>query len=120
MHTIKNSKAALFSAIVLAVLLACFFASGKFHRNKSQARPRIETFRISEGWGYRILKDNRIYIDQPFIPGVSGKRPFPDRKSALTAAGIVRDKLLKGEIPVLTPEDLKKAGVEAIPPSMPR
>lgn len=66
----------------------------------------VETYRISGGWGYKILLDDRVYIDQPFVPGLPGKKPFPDRRSALQAGKMVRTRLAQGRIPRLTREDL--------------
>lgn len=74
----------------------------------------VKTFRVSGGWGYQIYIHQKLYIDQPFIPAIQGKKPFPDRMSALRAAKTVKAKLLRGQRPELTTDDLIKAGVDSL------
>jgi hypothetical protein len=73
---------------------------------------KVNPFRVSGGWGYDVSAKGRTYIHQPFIPGVIGRKPFPDRKSALRAGKMVRAKLVAGHVPALTHEDLAKIGID--------
>jgi hypothetical protein len=75
---------------------------------------KVETFRISGGWGYRVFVRQQLFIDQPFIPGIPGKKPFPDRRSALRAAKTVKAKMLQGQRPTLTRDDILKTGVDSL------
>jgi hypothetical protein len=75
---------------------------------------KAEVYRVAGGWGYRVIAGDRIYIDQPFIPGMQGKKPFPDSKSALKAANTVKSKLIHHKRPALTREDLIKAGIDSL------
>ncbi len=72
---------------------------------------KTEIYRVSGGWGYKILVKERVFIDQPFIPGFPGRKPFPDKKSASQAAGMIKTKMIQGNKPVLTREDIRKLGI---------
>jgi energy-coupling factor transporter transmembrane protein EcfT len=73
---------------------------------------KVETFRISDGWGYRVKIDNKDFIYQPFIPGIPGKKTFPDKKTAARAGNIVKKKLINHKVPNLTKEDIHKIGID--------
>lgn len=62
-------------------------------------------FRSGDGWGYDIGCRNSVVIHQPLIPALPGEMPFPDRKSARKAAGMVIGKLRSGESPALSVEE---------------
>ena len=63
-------------------------------------------YQNGSGWGYDILADGETLIHQPFIPAIDGNNPFPDKASAEAAARRVIDKLVKGESPALTREEV--------------
>jgi len=72
----------------------------------------VKTFRTDGGWGYSITKkDGKVMINQPFIPGIQGQQPFSTKRDAAKVGRMVKMKLRKGEIPSITPEELKKAGI---------
>ena len=59
-------------------------------------------------WGYDILKDDKIFIHQPFIPGMPGQAGFRTKQDAVKVARLVVEKIKKGEIPpTVTVEELK-------------
>lgn len=60
------------------------------------------------GWGYKVNVNHRLYIYQRQIPCVSGARPFPTRETALSVAEVVRRKILQGEDPSVTMEELAR------------
>ena len=72
---------------------------------------KVVTFRVEGGWGYRILQGERTAVEQPFIPLLPGKTPFPSRQSARTTGKLVLDRLENGIVPVLTFTDLEKLGL---------
>lgn len=73
---------------------------------------KVTPFRVSGGWGYDVTAQGRTYIHQPFVPGISGRKPFPNRKTAIRAGKLMRAKMLSGHVPALTREDLVKIGVD--------
>jgi hypothetical protein len=72
---------------------------------------QVDTFRVKGGWGYQIMVHRKVYIYQPFMPVIPGQHPFPSRKTAARAGAIAMDKLLDGQIPSLSAEDLEHIGV---------
>jgi hypothetical protein len=75
---------------------------------------KVIPFRVSGGWGYDVAVKGKTYIHQPFVPGIRGRRPFPDRKTALKAGKMMKAKMMTGRVPALTPEDLVKIGIDTI------
>jgi hypothetical protein len=73
---------------------------------------KVETFKVSDGWGYKIKIKNRDFIYQPFIPGIAGGKAFPDKKTATRAGNLVKKKLESHKLPSLTKEDIKKIGLD--------
>ena len=68
------------------------------------------SYPVSNGWAYRILIDKKVFIQQEFMPAVSGTRAFPSKESADAIALLVVEKIKRNEKPVVSPEDLVKAG----------
>ena len=60
----------------------------------------------ASGWGYEILVDHKIFIHQEYIPSVAGKNAFLTKEDAMKTAGLVIEKLVKGEQPAITKNDL--------------
>ncbi|MFT4203099.1 MAG: DUF4907 domain-containing protein [Chitinophagaceae bacterium] len=72
----------------------------------------IKTQQVPGGWGYKIYADTTLYINQPFIPVIGGKRPFQTENDARKTAELVVEKLKKGkEIPSIDSADLKRLGI---------
>jgi len=80
-------------------------------RISSREPNKVETFKVEGGWGYRIIRGEQTTVNQPFIPLLPGKTPFPNRTSAKKTGKIVLHRLEKGQIPVLTLDDLERLGV---------
>jgi hypothetical protein len=94
------------------ILFLSWLAYTIIHHTPQAGKVKIRTYQVQEGWGYRILLKDKVYIDQPFIPVVQGKVAFPDKRSAHRAAKLVKQKLVNHKLPALTKEDLKKLGLD--------
>jgi len=110
----KISRLRLILLISFAVALFSIITYRAFFYIPASDIVNVETYRVSEGWGYKILLDDRVYIDQPFIPGLPGRKPFPDQKSALKAAGMVKVKLVQGDVHHISREDIQKLGIDSM------
>jgi Domain of unknown function (DUF4907) len=66
---------------------------------------------VKNGWGYEIYVDNKMYIKQDHIPAVSGTQQFASREQALITAHLVLAKMKEGKKPLITINELKKAGI---------
>lgn len=91
---------------LLSSLAALFFIAFFAGRDDS----RLETYRSDVGWGYSV-SINEVVIMQPYIPAVEGRIPFETRRDARRAGEIVLERLIKGDNPSLSLEDLQKAGI---------
>jgi hypothetical protein len=53
-------------------------------------------FQDSTGWGYDIYLNSKLYIHQPFIPAISGNKPFSTKQDAEKVSQLTISKLQKG------------------------
>lgn len=51
------------------------------------------------GWGYQILKDGKIMIDQKIIPAIQGNSKFSTKEAAIKTANYMVEKIQKGHFP---------------------
>ena len=51
------------------------------------------TFSPDIGWGYQILNNGDLYINQPHIPAIPGKEGFLDEAKAIKTAKYIINKL---------------------------
>ena len=50
-------------------------------------------------WGYAIMMDGKLFINQPFAPGIRRNRGFSTEKKAEWAAKLVIEKINNGIMP---------------------
>lgn len=66
----------------------------------------------NSGFGYQILKDGKLIIDQPTIPAIQGNQSFSSREKAQKTADYLIEKLNKGHFPpTLSVEELDSLSV---------
>ena len=100
MRMIERKKAIILAlfAIITGVLIT-LAVRGHFYD--------VEIYKSGDGWGYDILKKEKVYIHQPFVPAVEGEVPFPDRKSAKETGRLVIKKIRNNESPALTKKEVQ-------------
>lgn len=70
------------------------------------------TFSPEHGWGYQILNNGTLYINQPHMPSVPGNDGFDSEDKAKTTADFIIYKLDNGIFPpTVSPEELDSLGV---------
>ena len=70
------------------------------------------TFSPEFGWGYQILNNGQLYINQPHIPSVQGNKGFDSKDKAIKTAEYIISKLEKNIFPpTVSPEELDSLGV---------
>lgn len=73
---------------------------------------KYEVVKVDSGWGYKIYKNNKVFINQPFIPAVRGTHYFKTKKDAELTAQLVIDIMSKKNgLPTVTIEQLDSIGV---------
>ncbi len=69
-------------------------------------------FTPEHGWGYQILNNGDLYINQPHIPAVAGNKGFDSEAKATTTANFILYKLNNGLFPpTVSQEELDSLGV---------
>jgi hypothetical protein len=96
-----NKKRLIISALFLVIILAAITFTGRGHFYE------MELYKSGEGWGYDILKNNKIYIHQPYIPAVEGQVPFSNKQSARKTGRLVVKKIRNHKSPAITGEEIK-------------
>ena len=100
---IKRKRFFTGSALFLALILIGIIYAERGHFRLY----RVDVYRVDKGWGYDIILKNKVYIHQPFIPAIEGKKPFPDKKSARRTGELVITKLKDHKPPAVSKEELK-------------
>ena len=95
----------------LVILIGIAFL---FKQHASPAAFQVNTFRVTGGWGYAVDIKGKSFIYQPFIPGLTGNKAFPDRSTARKAGNLVRARLEEGQLPSLTKEDIHNLGIDSL------
>lgn len=103
--TKKTLKRAIYPLLFVILTGIIIFNINRF---SSSRQTRVETYQVDGGWGYRIHFGDRTTIDQPFIPLLPGKTAFPSRRSAEKTGELVRERLEKGIVPVISFQDLRE------------
>lgn len=102
--------------LIGGVLYTFYFDSATNSKQLEQpAKIYIEPISLSGGWGYKIKVNKKLYIYQDQIPCVPGKELFPTRESAMAMARLVKEKILRGESPAVSKEEVEKIIPENIP-----
>jgi Domain of unknown function (DUF4907) len=96
------------------ILLAAFSGFVVLQLTSSSHRIKVTSIQVNGGWGYQIWVNDMVYIDQPFIPIVPGRKAFPDKKSAIRTGNLVKHKLLHNQSPALTRTDFEKLGLDSL------
>lgn len=73
----------------------------------------VETFQREDNtWGYRILENGKMIINQPHIPAVQGNQGFGTKEKAEMTGNLMVSKIQKGMMPpTLTRSELDSLGV---------
>lgn len=96
---------------LLAGLLILIAASIILIRKNQQAASDllpvdVHSVHFSNGWGYDIIIDKKIYIHQDCIPAVASYKRFVSEQEALATGRLVVEKMRKAHKPAVTIHDL--------------
>jgi hypothetical protein len=96
-----NRKIFTVSALFLVIILFVLTYTKRGHSYE------LDLYKSEQGWGYDILKNNKIYIHQPYMPAVEGQDPFKDKQSARKTGLLVIKKIRSHKSPAVTREEIK-------------
>ena len=91
------------TALVVVVILSIALSGGCARRGFS-----YDVYQVVGGWGYDVKYEGQVKIHQPFIPAVSGSKPFPSKRTAKQTARAVIDQILETGSPTLSIETVNK------------
>jgi hypothetical protein len=96
-----NKKLFIVYALFLVIILFVLTYTKRGHSYE------LDLYKSKQGWGYDILRNNKIYIHQPYIPAVEGQVPFRDKQSARNTGRLVIKKIRKHKSPAITKQELE-------------
>lgn len=70
---------------------------------------QLQTFKTTNGWGYDIVKDDKVYIHQEIIPAIEGFKSFITKEEAEKVGNLVIQKIKQkkgGGLPQVTNEEI--------------
>jgi Domain of unknown function (DUF4907) len=98
--------------IVLTLAPLVYIAINRHRKwNKEHVLVELKAIQTPKGWGYDILTDGRIYIHQNIIPAVPGEHGFRTKEDALAVGQKVYERVMAGQMPMVTIEEVKQLGV---------
>ena len=103
---IKGRKALWWLCVLPVLILFVYICSGE-KGSPDGRQPELQTYRLGNGWGYRILMNDKVLIDQPTIPAIDTLMAFPDEASARNIGSLVRDRIANNENFSITKEDIQ-------------
>lgn len=73
---------------------------------KKHSNLQIKITKQDLGYGYQILKNQKILINQPYIPAIQGEKKFKYEKDAQKTADLVVVKIKKKSFPKISIHEL--------------
>ncbi|MBN2813310.1 MAG: DUF4907 domain-containing protein [Bacteroidales bacterium] len=112
LHTTGKGKRVVYP--LLFVLLSGIIAFNIYRIIDHRSPYEVKPYKTDNGWGYRISAKEKIFIEQPFIPGLPGKKSFPTRRTARKTGELVLHRLQHQKLPAFTKEDLTQVGLDSV------
>ncbi|MDC6366953.1 MULTISPECIES: DUF4907 domain-containing protein [Flavobacteriaceae] len=97
------------AVLILLVGVFCFEASKwgmEQWPEREEPALRTKVITLDNGYGYQIFSGDKLLIQQEFIPAVEGEKQFETKEDAKQVADMVMRKILKGESPRISLEEL--------------
>jgi len=95
-----NKRRYLYFALLLVIILSVVIYTRRGHFYE------VEIYKSGNGWGYDIIKNNKSYIHQPYMPVVEGQVPFNNKQSARKTGQLVVKKIRNHKSPAITKQEL--------------
>ncbi|WP_300352108.1 DUF4907 domain-containing protein [Chryseobacterium sp.] len=73
---------------------------------KHSSNLQIKITKQNSGYGYQILKKQKVIINQPYIPAIQGEKSFKYEKDAQKTADLVVVKIKKYSFPKISIHEL--------------
>ena len=82
-----------------------------FFSCQSKIRLDVSSFQTEEGWGYQIMKGEKVFIYQPTIPGIPGNQPFVSEEEAMIVGRFVLEKIKNKQHPAISIQEIDSLNI---------
>ncbi len=114
MHKANFLKSIKFKVLLSGFLGVIFFschskpnqAESKDVDGATKIRVEVKLLEFEDGWGYQVLEGDHVYINQPYIPAISGYHRFQTKDEALKTGQYLLQKLEQGKGLRISPEEI--------------
>lgn len=111
----KINKRRSFIIVAAIAAMSCMAAYAFLNRDSGNDLLKVELvpfeLKNKTGWGYEIKVDHKTFIRQESVPAVAGNKPFSTKEDAVKTGELVIKKLVKGNLPSLTQQEVAMLGV---------
>lgn len=85
-----------------------FFLSGIFviSCGRKNSNFDIKITEQNSGYGYQIIKNRKVVINQPYIPAIKGEKSFKNSEQAQKTAELAMKKMEKFSLPRISVDEL--------------
>jgi len=107
------SRQWIFTALIALAALTFFYIGFRQRRQlkKDHVLVELKPIHTSRGWGYNIFTDGKIYIHQDIVPAIPTNRGFRTKEGALAVGQKVYDRLVAGQMPMVTAKEVQDMGI---------
>lgn len=113
MTTIDRAQRKVLWFYIVAIVVAVG-AMLVYYLQKRDTPPQysVTAIKLPQGYGYQISIDGKVYIHQDHVPAIDGKHPFCDSLAALKTGELTLEKIVKGEVPTISKDELLQLGID--------
>lgn len=109
-----NNKIVIIVVAAIGTIAATAMYTHYYNRQHERLKVEVKPFKTNNGWGYNIMVDNKIFIHQENIPAFAGNQSFTSKDDAIKTANLVIKKLVAGNFPSLSAEEIMGLGINPI------
>jgi Domain of unknown function (DUF4907) len=101
------------ASLVVLLAGACVYGGYFWYKwKKDHVYVVLKPIHTELGWGYDIWVDKARFMHQPFIPAIPGRHGFKTEKDALLVGQKIYDLIMAGQIPTISPEEIRDMGLQ--------
>ncbi|MCG9970889.1 DUF4907 domain-containing protein [Christiangramia crocea] len=95
--------------VVVSLIMLFSGINHVIHSESSEERNlEVRTYGYGSGFGYKIISEEKLLIQQNNIPSLEQNQPFCSQGEAKKVANLVISKLERGENPAISYSELKE------------
>jgi hypothetical protein len=89
------------------------FIATKVIKQNGNKRVSLKTIQNKSGWGYQILVNDSLYINQETIPVIQGNKAFVSKEDAEKIGNLMITKIKQhsNKLPTITVQELDSCGI---------